>query len=81
MGGKLKSQINHTLTGMATKFLIAPNIVLGSKCRDTAPREWETNSIASAVCINLTDKDGTLTNTVSSVKRNIVGNELVLTEK
>ena len=53
-----------------------------SKCGDAAPRkEWETNSTASAAGMNLADEDGTFTNSVSSVERNIVGNDLVPTAK
>lgn len=66
---------------MATKLLIAPNIVLGSKCGDAASREWETNPRTSAADINLTYEDGIITNSVSLVEQNIVGNDLVPTEK
>lgn len=78
MDGKLKSQINHTLTGMATKFLIASNIILGSKCRDSVSREWKTNSITSAAGINLMNKDCILTSSIFSVEQNIVGIMLFL---
>ena len=81
MGGKLKSQIHHTLTGMATKLPIANKIVLGSNCGDGASREWETNSNASAAGINLTNEDCKITDSVSSIERNIVGNNLVPMEK
>ena len=53
-----------------------------SKCGDAAPRkEWETNSTASAAGMNLADEDGIFTNSVSSVERNIVDNDLVPTAK
>ena len=54
----------------------------GSKCGDTATRkEWETNSTASGAGMNLADEDGIFINSVSSVERNIVGNDLVPTAK
>ena len=81
MGGKLKSQTNHTLTGMATKLLNANDIVLGSNCGDEASREWETNSSSSAAGINLTQEDGNVTDSVSSVDRNKIGNDLLPTKK
>ena len=81
MGGKLNSQFNHTLTGMATKLPNAKNVVLGSNCGDDASREWETNSSTSTAGIKLAHEGGKFTNSVSSVERNIVGNDLFPTEK
>ena len=69
MGGKLKSQIPHTLTGMATKLPNANKIVLGSNCGDGASREWETDSNASAAGINLMNEDCKITDSVSSIER------------
>ena len=61
MGGKLNSQINHALTGMATKLPNANNVVLGSNCGDDASREWETNSKSSAAGIGLMQEGGNVT--------------------
>ena len=81
MGEKLNSQFNHTLTGMATKLLNANDVVLGSNCGDDASREWETNSKSSAAGVGLTQEVGNVADSVSSVDRNIIGNDLVPTEK
>ena len=70
MGGKLNSQFNHTLTGMATKFLNAHDVVLGSNCGDDASREWETDSKSSAAGIGLTQEFGNVADPVSSVDSN-----------
>ena len=67
MGGKLNSQINHTLTGMATKLPNATDIVLGSNCGDDASREWETNSKSSTAGIGLTQEGGNVADPVPLV--------------